>query len=83
MVLFSQLDIIFETSQDNGHDRHYLITGMVAMAQQVWQPVIAVLQLNKKKILPITLLQLHVNFPNGINTSVSIYLSKSTLLGKE
>jgi len=45
---FRQLDVIFETSQNNGHGRHYLITGMVAMAQRVRQPVVAALQLQKK-----------------------------------
>ena len=47
VVLLSQLDVIFETSQNNGQDRHYLITGMVAIAQRVWQPVIVALQLKK------------------------------------
>ena len=45
--------------------------------------VIAALQLKKNlyKILSITLLLLHVNFPNGINTSVSIYLPNSIAVG--
>src|SRR4029434_2127712 len=51
VILLSQLDVIFETSQNNGHDRHYLITELVAMAQRVWQPVLAAFQLKKQKIL--------------------------------
>ena len=34
VVLLGQLDVTFETSRSNGHDRH-LITELVAMAQRV------------------------------------------------
>src|SRR4029434_1101520 len=55
----------------HGHDRHYLITGMVAMAQRVCYSCYS-------SSPAITLLLLHVNFPNGINTRVSELI----LLGK-
>src|SRR4029434_10188805 len=48
------------------------------MAQCGGQPVITALQF-KKKILPITLLLFHVNFPNGINTNVSVIMKGMTL----